>query len=89
MKLVSLGMSSTAPTCSMRLGVSCSFDGKSEENFAGTHSITESSSQFPPAFDKSAASTRASPAMTRDMMTRDMNIPDEYCFMTQSFRVRL
>jgi hypothetical protein len=89
MKLVSLGMSSTAPACSMRLGDSCSFDGRNEENFEGIHSIADSSSQFPPAFDMSAPSARLSPPMTRNMMTRDMNIPDEYRFITQSFRVRL
>jgi hypothetical protein len=45
----------------MRLGDSRSTVGRNDENFAGIHSIADSSSQFPPALDKSAASARLTP----------------------------
>jgi hypothetical protein len=60
-KLVSVEVSSTAPACSIKLGDSVSIDGMNDARLAGTHSNDDSSSQFPPARVKSAASARLTP----------------------------
>jgi hypothetical protein len=71
-------MSSTAPACSIKLGDSVSIDGRNDASLAGTHSNDDSSSQFPPDVDNSAALARPT-----TLATNDIKIANKPFFITQ------